>query len=137
MTIEPTNKIAGEAPQSAAQTESTSPQQQTLFDANAHKRNLQAAQSALIEEFQTLIGDTERLLKYTQDTAGAQAQELRSRITANITRAQGMLKERQGSLNSQSQAAIQCTEEYVHTHPWQSLGIAAGVGFLLGLIARR
>ncbi|WP_391486507.1 DUF883 family protein, partial [Leclercia adecarboxylata] len=23
------------------------------------------------------------------------------------------------------------------THPWQSIGIAAGVGFLLGLISRR
>lgn len=137
MTIEPTNKVAGEAPEAAAQPETASPQQQTLFDTGAHKRNLQAAQNALMQEFQTLIGDTERLLKYTQDTAGTQAQELRSRITANISRAQGMLKERQGSLNSQGQAAIQCTEEYVHTHPWQSIGIAAGVGFLLGLIARR
>jgi len=25
----------------------------------------------------------------------------------------------------------------VHSHPWQSIGIAAGVGFLFGLITRR
>nr|WP_241730001.1 hypothetical protein [Pseudomonas sp. SST3] len=31
-----------------------------LFDKSAHRRNLQAAQNALIEEFHTLIGDTER-----------------------------------------------------------------------------
>ena len=34
-----------------------------LIDTSAHRRNLQAAQNALIEEFHTLIGDTERLLK--------------------------------------------------------------------------
>lgn len=108
-----------------------------LFDKSAHRRNLQAAQAALIEEFHTLIGDTERLLKHTQDTAGAQTEELRGKINANLTRARLMLKEQEGSLREQGQAAIQCTEEYVHTHPWQSLGIAAGVGFLFGLITRR
>ncbi|MCQ4307788.1 DUF883 family protein [Pseudomonas stutzeri] len=108
-----------------------------LFDKSAHRRNLQAAQAALIEEFHTLIGDTERLLKHTQDTAGTQTEELRGKINANLTRARQMLKEQEGSLREQGQAAIQCTEEYVHTHPWQSLGIAAGVGFLFGLITRR
>jgi ElaB/YqjD/DUF883 family membrane-anchored ribosome-binding protein len=108
-----------------------------LFDKSAHRRNLQAAQNALIEEFHTLIGDTERLLKHTQDTAGAQTEELRGKINANLSRARQMLKEQEGSLREQGQAAIQCTEEYVHTHPWQSIGIAAGVGFLFGLITRR
>lgn len=108
-----------------------------LFDKAAHRRNLQAAQNALIEEFHTLIGDTERLLKHTQDTAGGQTAELRSKLNANIERARSLLKEQEGSLREQGQAAIQCTEQYVHTHPWQSIGIAAGVGFLLGLVTRR
>ncbi|MBS69715.1 MAG: hypothetical protein CMK98_15455, partial [Pseudomonas sp.] len=99
-----------------------------LIDTSAHRRNLQAAQSALIEEFHTLIGDTERLLKHTQETAGGQTEELRSKINANIAKAREMLKEREGSMRDQCQSAVQCTEEYVHTHPWQSIGIAAGVG---------
>jgi len=37
----------------------------SLIDKSAHRRNLQAAQNALIEEFHTLIADTERLLKHT------------------------------------------------------------------------
>lgn len=109
----------------------------SLIDKSAHRRNIQAAQNALIEEFHTLIGDTERLLKHTQDTAGSQTQELRAKIDANLGRARQMLNEQEGNLREQSQAAIQCTEEYVHSHPWQSIGIAAGVGFLLGLITRR
>jgi len=109
----------------------------SLIDKSAHRRNLQAAQNALIEEFHTLIADTERLLKHTQETAGSQTEELREKITANMNRAREMLKDQEGTLRDQGQAAIQCTEEYVHTHPWQSVGIAAGAGFLLGLIMRR
>ena len=96
----------------------------SLFDKSAHRRNLQAAQNALVEEFHTLIADTERLLKHTQETAGTQTER-------------EMLKDQEGTLRNQSEAAIQCTEEYVQTHPWQSIGIAAGAGFLLGLIMRR
>ena len=109
----------------------------SLIDKSAHRRNLQAAQNALLEAFHTLIGDTERLLKHTQDTAGTQTEELRGKINANLSRARQMLKDQEGTLKEQGQAAIQCTEEYVHTHPWQSIGIAAGVGFLFGLITRR
>ena len=109
----------------------------SLIDKSAHRRNLQAAQNALIEEFHTLIADTERLLKHTQDTAGSQTEELRGKITANMSRAREMLKEQENTLRDQSEAAIQCTEEYVQTHPWQSIGIAAGDGFLLGMIMRR
>ncbi|WP_421681785.1 DUF883 domain-containing protein [Stutzerimonas urumqiensis] len=134
MALEPTTPLPNDETGTTSQ---ASQSHGALFDTEAHKRNLRTAQNALIEEFQTLIADTERLLKHTQDTAGTQAQELRTRISANISRAQGMMKEHHGQLNTQGQAAIQCTEEYVHTHPWQSLGIAAGVGFLLGLISAR
>ncbi|MCW3148794.1 DUF883 family protein [Stutzerimonas stutzeri] len=109
----------------------------SLIDKSAHRRNLQNAQNALIEEFHTLIGDTERLLKHTQETAGTQSEELRGKINENLARAKVLLKEREISMREQSQAAIQCTEDYVHSHPWQSVGIAAGVGFLLGLLSSR
>ena len=56
-------------PDGAAGTDTSS-----LINKSAHRRNLQAAQNALIEEFHTLIGDTERLLKHTQDTAGTQTE---------------------------------------------------------------
>ncbi len=112
-------------------------QRAPLFDKSAHRRNLHNAQNALIDEFHTLIGDTERLLKHTQETAGTQSEELRGKINENLIRAKALLKEREASMREQSQAAIQCTEDYVQSHPWQSVGIAAGVGFLLGLLSSR
>lgn len=133
MSTESTFSTSDNTPIPDANTGSTTP----LIDKSAHRRNLQAAQNALIEEFHTLIADTERLLKHTQETAGEQTEELRSKINENIAKAREMLKESEGTVRDQSQAAIQCTEEYVQTHPWQSIGIAAGVGFLFGLISSR
>lgn len=131
MTIESTNGSPID------QSLTDNPSSRPVIDKEAHRRNLQTAQNALIEEFHTLIADTERLLKHTQESAGGQTEELRSKINANLARARQALKEREEDLREQGQAAMQCTEEYVQTHPWQSIGIAAGVGFLLGLVTRR
>lgn len=105
------------------------------FDKETHRRNLHDVQRAISHEFQTLISDAENLLKQTAGSAGGQTDELRRRINANIERAKDLLKDSENSLREQSQAARQATEDYLHEHPWQSLGIAAGVGFLLGLLS--
>ena len=87
MSIESTFGTSDETPIPDGSTGTSAP----LFDKSAHRRNLQAAQNALIEEFHTLIGDTERLLKHTQDTAGTQTEELRGKINANLSRARQMV----------------------------------------------
>jgi ElaB/YqjD/DUF883 family membrane-anchored ribosome-binding protein len=108
-----------------------------LIDKEQHKRNLKTAQDALIAEFHTLIADSERLLKHTSEVSSNGTAELRAKINDNIARARELLKETEGSVREQGRAAVEATEEYVHSHPWQSIGIAAGVGFLLGLLASR
>lgn len=105
------------------------------FDKDVHRRNLHDVQRAISREFQALISDAESLLKQTTGSASGQTEELRNRINANIERAKDLLKDSENSLRDQGQAARQATEDYLHEHPWQSLGIAAGVGFLLGLLS--
>src|SRR5690606_9859899 len=122
MSTESTFSTNDNTPIPDANTGSSTP----LIDKSAHRRNLKAAQNALIEEFRTMSADTERLLKHTQETAGSQTDELRGKTNENLARAKEALMTQEGSLRDQGQAAIQCTEEYVHTHPWQSIGIAAG-----------
>ncbi len=107
------------------------------IDKETHRRNLRDAQNALSAEFQALVNDTESLLKQTSEVAGTQVQELRSRISANLDRAKVVLKDTEHTLEVQGRLAVAKTEEYVQQHPWQTLGVAAGVGFLLGLLAGR
>lgn len=95
------------------------------------------AQEILMEDFQTLVSDTERLLDHTATLAGDQADELRSQIHETLLRARETLKLTEDSVRERGQAAVIATEEYVQANPWQSVGIAAGVGFLIGLLATR
>jgi ElaB/YqjD/DUF883 family membrane-anchored ribosome-binding protein len=95
------------------------------------------AQEILMEDFQTLVSDTERLLDHTATLAGDQADELRSQIHETLLRARATLKLTEDSVRERGQAAVIATEEYVQANPWQSVGIAAGVGFLIGLLATR
>lgn len=95
------------------------------------------AQEVLMEDFQTLVSDTERLLDDTAILAGDQADELRSKIQQSLIKARETLQVTEQSLRERSKAAVTCTEDYVQSNPWQSVGIAAGVGFLIGLLATR
>lgn len=41
-------------------------------------------------------------------------------------------------VEARARAAAQAADDYVHDKPWQSIGVAAGIGFLIGyLIGRR
>lgn len=95
------------------------------------------AKEILITDFQTLVSDTERLLKHSASLAGDQAHELREQIHDSLLRARETLKLTEDSLRERGKAVVNATEEYVQAKPWQSVGIAAGVGLLIGLLATR
>lgn len=90
-----------------------------------------------MSDFQTLVADTEQLLAHTASLAGEQADELRDQIKESLVRARETLNLAEAALRERSKEAVIATEEYVQTNPWQSVGIAAGAGFLLGLLATR
>jgi len=101
------------------------------------RQTAQNAQDILMADFQTLVADTEKLLEHTASLAGDQADELRGQIHESLLRARETLKLTEESLKERGKAAVLATEDYVQTNPWQSVGIAAGIGFVLGLLATR
>ncbi|MDY7531991.1 YqjD family protein [Pseudomonas sp. Bout1] len=100
-------------------------------------KTAKTAQEILMADFQTLVSDTEKLLDDTAILAGDQADELRSKIHESLLKARETLQLTEDSLRERGQAAVNATEDYVQANPWQSVGIAAGVGFLIGLLATR
>ncbi|RMO19820.1 Transmembrane protein [Pseudomonas cichorii] len=108
-----------------------------LTEKTMARQTAQNAQEILMADFQTLVADTEKLLEHTATLAGDQADELRSQIHESLLRARETLKLTEESLRERGQAAVIATEDYVQNNPWQSVGIAAGVGFILGLLATR
>lgn len=100
-------------------------------------KKAKTAQEILMADFQTLVEDTERLLDDTKILAGDQADELRGKIHESLLQARETLRLTEDSVRERGQAAVTAAEDYVQTNPWQSIGIAAGVGFLIGLLATR
>ena len=100
-------------------------------------KTAKTAQEILMADFQALVSDTERLLEHTASLAGDQADELRGQIHDSLLRARETLQLTEDSLRERGKAAVTATEDYVQSNPWQSVGIAAGVGFLIGLLATR
>jgi ElaB/YqjD/DUF883 family membrane-anchored ribosome-binding protein len=98
----------------------------------------QATKDKLVADLKVLIGDTEELLKATAGQAGEKIATARERIQASLAVYKEKLIDAEEAMMERTKEAARATDEYVHDHPWQAVGVAAGVGFLLGmLIARR
>lgn len=91
----------------------------------------------LIADFKVVIADAEELLRLTAGQAGERLTEVRSRLNERLTSAKGRVFDADSVLREQTRKVAEATDDYVHQNPWQSVGVAAGVAFLLGLLAGR
>jgi ElaB/YqjD/DUF883 family membrane-anchored ribosome-binding protein len=91
----------------------------------------------LVGDLKVVISDTEELLRMTADEVGESANELRGRLQERLSQARVHLSHAQEAAVARAKAAGLATDEYVHDHPWNSIGVAAGIGFLIGLLISR
>jgi ElaB/YqjD/DUF883 family membrane-anchored ribosome-binding protein len=92
----------------------------------------------LISDFKTVVADTEELLKATANAAGEQATVARSRVRESLAEAKVKLAAAEEAAVERAREAAKATDQYVHEHPWQAIGLAASIGLIVGLlIARR
>ncbi len=97
----------------------------------------EAARDKLVADFKAVINDAEELLRATANQGGEHISSVRARVEERVTRAKEELNELGDDAFARGEAAVKATEDYVRTHPWQSIGIAAGLGLLIGLLSRR
>ncbi len=91
----------------------------------------------LMSDFKIVVADAEELLRATAGQAGEKAVELRAKIQSRLADAKLHLADAQEAVVEKAKAAGRATDEYVHDHPWRSVGIAAGVGLVIGLLIGR
>lgn len=98
----------------------------------------QSQKDRLMDDLHAVVAEAEGLLRATAGSASEGASELRAKVQASLDRAKRNLHDLQDAAVDKAKAAGRATDHYVHENPWQSIGVAAGVGLLLGmLIARR
>ena len=95
-------------------------------------------QKRLAEDFKAVVKDAEELLRHAATDAGDGYDEARARLERSLKAARAELESMEKAVMDGTRRAARATDGYVHDHPWESIGIGAGVGLLLGmLIARR
>jgi len=91
----------------------------------------------LFSDLQTVVEDAEALLQATASQTGEKIEAVRARVTASVQQARERLSEIQQKTADQARQAAESADEYVHKNPWQAVGIAAGMGLLLGVLINR
>jgi ElaB/YqjD/DUF883 family membrane-anchored ribosome-binding protein len=91
----------------------------------------------LVDDLAAVLAEAEEMLKRASVETGDKARDLRSQVETQLLRAKLKLQEIEGEAIDHAKAAARATDDYVHDHPWQAIGIAASVGLLLGLLMNR
>lgn len=91
----------------------------------------------LLQDLRAVVIDAEELLRATASQTGEKVSAIRERIQANLVAARARLEDAEALMLEKTKEAARATDEYVHDHPWRAVGIAAGVGLVVGMLISR
>jgi ElaB/YqjD/DUF883 family membrane-anchored ribosome-binding protein len=91
----------------------------------------------LLDDVRQVLASTEELIDATVDDGSAHSKELRKRLAEKLGTAKIKLRDAEQVVVGKAKEAVKVTDDYVHENPWKSIGIAAGVAFLLGMLVSR
>jgi ElaB/YqjD/DUF883 family membrane-anchored ribosome-binding protein len=89
----------------------------------------------LRKDLYAVARDAEALLKATAEVTNDRVQEVRDRTEKTLRSVLDHLD--QDRLRAQVRRVAETTDDYVRERPWAMIGVAAGVGVLIGLMLRR
>ena len=104
---------------------------ETHFDTMTSKS--QEAREQIKEDLHALMRDSEELLKATAGDMSEKAKHARVRLSEALDKAKGTYRR----LEQTTIAAARATDKVIRDHPYESIGIAFGVGLLIGVLVTR
>jgi ElaB/YqjD/DUF883 family membrane-anchored ribosome-binding protein len=87
----------------------------------------------LITDLKAVVRDAEDLLKASAGDVSEKAREVRARLGVALERARETCAELEGKAIAGAKAA----DKVVRSHPYESMGVAFGVGLLIGVLVTR
>jgi ElaB/YqjD/DUF883 family membrane-anchored ribosome-binding protein len=103
----------------------------------ARKTAAQAAEDQIkdqaFSELQSLIEESEKLLKSSASLVGEEAETLRGQIALKLQQARDSVT----SVRDRTKPAVEATETFIGGHPWQTVAVSAGFGLVVGLLLSR
>jgi ElaB/YqjD/DUF883 family membrane-anchored ribosome-binding protein len=91
----------------------------------------------LMRDLKNIAGDGEALVKAAAGDAREAVTGMRTRTEESLRQVRATVGDLRNDVAARARAAAQTTSTYVHDRPWQSIGLAAGAGLIIGLLINR
>ena len=101
---------------------------------NAHSS---LARQRVMADLKALVRDSEDLLKATAGDVSEKAREARARVIAALERAKESCDSLQEESVATAKAAARKADTVIRSHPYESIGVAFGLGLLIGVLVTR
>lgn len=101
-----------------------------MHSTNSHKEKL-------MHDLNQVIKDAEELLKTSEQQTGEGFKSAKAKFESTLRNAKAEIARVEDLVIDKTKEAVHTTDVYVKENPWQSVGIAAGVGLLIGLLISR
>jgi ElaB/YqjD/DUF883 family membrane-anchored ribosome-binding protein len=98
---------------------------------------LERGRKSVVKDFGGVLAEAETLFKQAAADSADRASDLRSQVEAKLLAAKLKLQDLQDNAVDRVKAAPTVTDDYVRDNPWQAIGAAAAVGFLVGVLVCR
>ena len=86
-----------------------------------------------IEDLRTLLKDAEQVLADAGDDAGEKVAELRTRMNSALDDGRGQIDR----FRELAEDEIERADEMIRAHPYHTVGLAAAIGMLAGILLTR
>jgi ElaB/YqjD/DUF883 family membrane-anchored ribosome-binding protein len=87
----------------------------------------------VVGDLKTLTRDAEAVLHATAGQAGEKMHELRSRLSSALESAKATCHR----LEEKAVAGAKAADKTIREHPYESIGVAFGIGLLIGVLVGR
>jgi|SRR5580704_13876140 ElaB/YqjD/DUF883 family membrane-anchored ribosome-binding protein len=98
-----------------------------------HSRTVETGTDKVVSDLKRVVSDSQELLHSTAHVAGDRARMMRDQLSDAVDRA----KETAAKLQEKVAAGAQATDKLIREKPYHSIGIAFGLGLLIGVLATR
>lgn len=95
-----------------------------------------SSKAKLVGDLRNLVADAEELLKATASQAGDKIGVARQKIEQSLIEGKKALADAEKTLVAKSKECADIADDYVRENPWSAVGIAGGIGLILGLLIR-
>ena len=97
----------------------------------------QNTKNDLLKDFNAVVNEGEQLLRSVVNEGGDKANSLRAKMESNLKAAKDKLRYIEEAAIETSKTAVRVTDNYVHENPWRAIGVAVGIGAVIGLLLNR